>query len=53
MADKYHLRFISDGIIDTLVIRARSDTESVVIMIIRTLSRLAVKSNSTHIFDIL
>jgi hypothetical protein len=43
MPDKYHLRFMQDNIIDTLIERVKTDIESVVINIIKTLSRLATK----------
>eukprot|EP00347_Sterkiella_histriomuscorum_P003825 403362795 len=43
MPDRYHLLYLEENIIDTLIERLKTDVESTIINIIRALSRLATK----------
>ena len=44
MPDKYHMKYLSEGIIDTLIERMKTDVEATILMIVKTLTRLATKS---------
>jgi hypothetical protein len=45
MPDKYHIKYLNEGIIDLMIERMKYDVEPTVIMILKTLTRLATKSN--------
>lgn len=44
MPDKYHMKYLQEGIIETLIERMKTDVEPTILMIVKTLSRLATKS---------
>jgi hypothetical protein len=44
MPDKYHLKFIQEGIIDILIDRIGTDIENNILMVVKTLTRLSTKS---------
>jgi hypothetical protein len=50
MPDKYHIKYLNEGIIDLMIERMKYDVEPTVIMILKTLTRLATKSNYSQTY---